>query len=100
MVDQRSLASGTIGTATATGVTILNSNPGRVGFSIQNMATTPLYLFFGSGATTTGPYHFVLKGGTAVNDGNGGTLTQTGVSCYTGSVTGAGTAATFTYVEY
>lgn len=82
----------------STGVTILASNPARIGFSIQNVGTTTAYILidgFGKGnLATTSVYHYALKGGTANNDGLGGSVTFSTGAVPTGLITmyGASTA--------
>ncbi len=77
----------------ATGVTILAANPARIGFSIQNVGTTAALVRFASGASAT-VYHFALKGGSADNDGLGGSISFTAGTVYNGLITmfGASTA--------
>lgn len=70
----------------STGVTILSANTARIGFSIQNVGTTAALVRFGSGASAT-VYHFALKGGSADNDGLGGSITFTTGSIYNGLIT-------------
>lgn len=74
-------------------VEILAANTARVGFSIQNVGTTAAWVRFGSGASAT-VYHFALKGGSADNDGNGGSITFTSGTVFDGQITffGASTA--------
>lgn len=83
-----SLIVGTSGT-----VTILAANNARIGFSIQNVGTTTAYVLFGAGASAT-VYHYALKGGSANNDGLGGSITFTSGTIYDGIITffGASTA--------
>jgi hypothetical protein len=78
--------------------TVLSSNPARAGFMIQNQGTNPIFVALGSGATND-VYHIVLKGGTAVSDGNGGTFVQTSGAIYTGIITMSGTSPTYTVLE-
>lgn len=81
-----------------TGATALATNPARIGFSIQNTGTNALFVCLGSGATTS-VFHFVLKGGTAVSDGLGATLTMTNGTIYTGPITVAGTDTRYVALE-
>lgn len=76
----------------ATAVTVLAANNARRGFSIQNVGTTAAKICFGT--ATTNVFHFVLKGGTADNDGTGGSITFNTGAIYNGIVTifGATTA--------
>ncbi len=77
----------------ATAITILAANAARIGFSIQNVGTTAASVRFGAGASAT-VYHFALKGGTADNDGLGGSITFNSGTVYDGIITffGASTA--------
>lgn len=74
-------------------VTVLAANTARIGVSIQNVGTTAAYILFGSSASAS-VYHFALKGGTANNDGLGGSITFTSGTIYDGIITifGASTA--------
>lgn len=76
----------------AAAVTVLASNPARMGFSIQNVGTTAAKICFGT--ATTSVFHFVLKGGSQDNDGTGGSITYNTGTIYTGLITvfGATTA--------
>lgn len=70
----------------ATAITILAANTARLGFSVQNVGTTAASVRLGSGASAT-VYHFALKGGSADNDGLGGSITFTSGVVYNGIVT-------------
>jgi hypothetical protein len=59
---------------------------------LQNLGTEEVFVRLGTGAANTGANgEFVLKAGTAADDGTGGTYTVTG---YIGLLTGASTGAT------
>ena len=75
-----------ISTATA-----LAAKANRMGFSIQNLGTNPLFVLLGDGASAT-VFHVVLRGGTGTDDGTGGILTMTDGTIYTGIITVAGTS--------
>lgn len=81
-----------------TGTVAIAANSARRGFVIQNCATTTLYVLFGNAASTT-VFHVALKGGTALDDGNGGIYNQTQGVVYTGVITVAGTPSA-TYIRY
>lgn len=51
--------------------TALAANPTRSSFCVQNLAATAVYVKLGSGASST-DFSFVLKAGSAANDGTGG----------------------------
>jgi hypothetical protein len=74
-------SAGPIATATA-----LASFPDRVGFSIQNQATSALFVKFGASASTSN-YDIVLKGGAGAADGSGGAIFESGPLVYTGIIT-------------
>jgi hypothetical protein len=78
--------------------TVLAANVNRTTWGIQNQGTNPLFVLLGAGATTS-VFHFVLKGGTALNDGNGGTYLNMDGGIYQGVVSQAGTAPTYTVWE-
>lgn len=78
--------------------TALSANTARIGWGIQNVGTNPLFVLFGSGASTT-VYHRVLKGGTGNDDGLGGSLDYFSGSIYNGIITVAGTSPRFVVIE-
>ncbi len=69
---------------------VLAANPHRKGWMIQNVGTNPLFIRFGTGASST-VFHAVLKGGTVDSDGNGGSISQMGGVVYQGVISAAGT---------
>lgn len=79
--------------------TALASNKERIGWSIQNLGTNPLFVLLGSGATTS-VFHQVLKGGSGNDDGLGGTLGETAGTIYTGIITIAGSSPRYTVLEH
>ncbi len=81
-----------------TGATALAANQARVGFSIQNQGTNPLFVCFGSGATTS-VYHVILKASTVAADGSGGIFTMLSGTVYNGVITVAGTSPSYTVLE-
>lgn len=58
-----------------TSSTALVANTNREFVQIQNQDTNPLFVYFGTGGSTT-KYHFVLKGGTGTEDGTGGSFSS------------------------
>jgi hypothetical protein len=82
----------------ASATTAIVANEKRRGWFIQNQGTNPVYVLLGSGATTS-VFHVALKACTAVNDGVGGTFSQTDGTVYTGVITVAGTALSYTVLE-
>jgi hypothetical protein len=78
--------------------TALSDSPERFGWAIQNLGQNPLFVRLGSGATTS-VFHYVLKAGTANDDGLGGLLEQMGPCVYTGVITIAGTDPRYTVTE-
>ncbi len=70
--------------------TALAANTARIGWSIQNVGSNPVFVLLGSGASST-VYHYVIKGGTGDSDGLGGSLNFHGPTVYNGIVTFAGT---------
>lgn len=84
--------------STATNAVAANKN--RAGGYMQNQGTNALFVLYGNGASSSN-YHVILKGGTAVSDGNGGILDFTlGGPLYTGQITVAGTVPTYTLCEF
>jgi hypothetical protein len=78
--------------------TALASNPLRIVWNIQNLSTNVLYVLLGTGASST-VFHFVLKAGTAANDGTGGSVGMEEGVIYTGPITVAGTTPSYTALE-
>lgn len=78
--------------------TALSANTKRLTFSIQNLGMNPLFVLLGSGASTS-VFHFVLKAGTANDDGLGGIVTAAEGVVYTGIITVAGTSPRYTVLE-
>lgn len=78
--------------------TALASNTARIGWGIQNVGTNPLFVLFGSGATSS-VFHKVLKGGTGNSDGLGGSLDYDGPTVYNGIITIAGTSPLYVVYE-
>ena len=71
--------------------TALSANVDRKGWMLQNLGTNPIYIRLGSGASSS-LFHIVVKGGTGLDDGTGGSYNQVGGVIYTGLVSVAGTS--------
>lgn len=82
----------------ASAATALAENTARIGFSIQNCGTNALFVRLGAGASTS-LFHFVLKGGSGNDDGNGGILIMMEGVVYTGVITIAGTSPRYVPLE-
>lgn len=78
--------------------TALSANTARIGWMIQNLGQNALFVRLGSGASTS-VFHFVLKAGTANDDGTAGSYSQMEGVIYTGIVTIAGTSPRYTVME-
>jgi hypothetical protein len=92
-------SSGAVNTPTVqAGATALARNDNRLSFSIQNQGTNPLFVLFGSGATTS-VYHVILKGSTVAADGSGGSVAMEAGTVYNGVITVAGTSPSYTVFE-
>lgn len=76
----------------------LVANTARISWSIQNLFTSPLYVLMGSGASSS-VFHVALNGGTAADDGKGGTFTQDAGVVYNGIVTVASTTTRYVVTE-
>lgn len=85
-------------TPLASAATALASNKDRVGFMIQNLGTNPLFVKYGSGATSS-DFSVVLKGSAVQDDGTGGVLSSADTAVYTGILTTAGTSPRYTVTE-
>lgn len=80
-----------------TSTTALAANSARNFFQIQNQGTNQLYVYFGTGASST-VYHFILKGCTGAADGSGGSYSSQSLT-YRGIVTVAGTSPSYSVLE-
>lgn len=78
--------------------TLLPANPERRCVIVQNLGTNPLFVKFGSGASTTS-FDVVLKAGTANDDGNGGSVSFDVLS-FTGIISVAGTSPRCTGTDF
>lgn len=96
VVNQQTINSNT--PSIQTGATALASNPARVGWSIQNLGTNPLYVLMGAGASTT-VFHVACQAGTGTDDGTGGSVGQETGVIFTGVISVAGTSPRYTCVE-
>ena len=84
--------------AILTDTTGIAANPARAAWSIQNVGTKPLFVNLGGTASST-VYHYVLKGGTADNDGLGALVGQTAGTVFTGAISVAGTSPKYVVME-
>ena len=80
-----------------TSTTALAANSAREYFQIQNQGTNKLYVYLGTGASTS-VYHAILKGSTGAADGTGGSISTADVA-YRGLITIAGTNPSYSVVE-
>lgn len=81
------------------GATALANNPARVGWTVKNSGTNPLFLLMGTGASTT-VFHVVLPAGTTNDDGTGGSVGQETGVIFTGIITVAGSSPRYTVIEF
>lgn len=92
---------GTTSVATVVSVqstaTALAANGSRIGGIIQNNGTNPLFVYFGSGASTT-IRSFVLKASSVNDDGTGGMIVLD--NSYNGIITIAGTSPRYDATEW
>jgi len=77
---------------------VIAANATRKGWMIQNVGTNPLFVRFGTGASST-VFHAVLKGGTGDSDGNGGSVSQMGSLVYQGIISATGTSPKMVITE-
>lgn len=84
------------GILTAAGIA-LPENDNRRTVIVQNLGTNPLYVQFGSTASTT-DFDVILKAGSVNDDGLGGILSFDTLS-YTGVISVAGTSPRFTATD-
>lgn len=78
--------------------TALSANDNRRTVIVQNLGTNPLFVKFGSNASTS-DFDLVLKGGSGNDDGLGGILSFDTLS-YTGIISVAGTSPRFTATDF
>lgn len=96
VISRDAVASGSAdGAQTAT--TALAANSNREFFQIQNQGTNKLYVYFGSGASTS-VYHCILKACSVAADGTGGSISTANVA-YRGIITIAGTNPSYSVIE-
>ena len=79
--------------------TVLTANSDRKSWMIQNVGTNPIFVRIGGTASTT-VFHFILKGGTADNDGLGASYTEDGGgTVHSGLISIAGTTPKVVVME-
>lgn len=96
-IDQSSTVHQRTGILTSEG-TALPPNDNRRAVIVQNLGTEPLYVKFGDSASDF-DFDLVLKGGTAPDDGLGGTVSYDVLS-YTGTISVAGTSPRLTATDF
>lgn len=72
--------------------TVLQANPHRNGYRIQNMSQNPLFVLFGLGASAAS-FNVVLKG-------NNGLLSQESGVIFTGPISVSGNSPCFSVFEH
>jgi len=78
-------------------VTVMETSAHRKSFTVTNTGTNKIYVKLGTGATSSS-WHYVLPGGGANDDGNGGSINVDG---YTGEVAVcAATTGRYHHVEF
>lgn len=77
---------------------VLVANKARAAWMIQNLGTNPLFVRFGTAASST-VFHIVLKGATAPDDGTGGSIAQEVGVIFTGIISATGTSPRFVVTE-
>ena len=82
----------------ASSTTAIAANAARIGWSIQNQGTNPLYIRLGASASTT-VFHVCLKAAGAQDDGTGGLWSQMEGVVWTGVISIAGTSPRYTALE-
>lgn len=78
--------------------TALVLNEDRTGFQIQNQGTNVLYVYLGSGASSS-VYHFILKGCNSAADGTGGSVAMMSGNIWRGIITVDGIAPSYSVIE-
>lgn len=84
--------------AILTNTTGIPANEARAAWSIQNVGTNPLFVRLG-GTASASVYHYILKGGSADNDGLGALIAQTTGTVFTGDISVAGTSPKYVVME-
>jgi hypothetical protein len=78
-------------------VTLMAASDYRKSFSVTNQGTTIVYVKLGASATSSS-WHYILPGGGATDDGNGGSVSIDG---YVGQVTVcSASTGRVSYVEF
>jgi hypothetical protein len=83
-----------ISSATATSV----ANEARIGYSIQNLGTNPLFVKEGTSASTS-DFSYILAAGSGNDNGTGGKYESPAGRIYTGALSIAGTSPRYVFVE-
>ena len=65
---------------------------------IQNQGTNTLFVYYGTGASTS-VYNIILKACTGAADGTGGSLSMMDGNIYRGLITIAGTSPSYSVLE-
>lgn len=69
---------------------VIAATPTRKSATIQNLGMNPLFVRLGTGASST-VFNYILKAGTANDDGTGGSITLSGTD-WTGIISATGTS--------
>lgn len=77
---------------------VLSVNLNRRYWRIQNVGTNPLFILYGTGASST-VFNAVIKGGTGNSDGLGGSDSSSEI-VYTGIISVAGTTPLYVVTEF
>lgn len=77
---------------------VLAANKTRAAFMVQNLGTNPLFVRYGTGASSS-VFHQVLKAATAPDDGTGGATSMEVGTMWVGIVSVAGSSPRFVVTE-
>ncbi len=79
----------------------LNANPARVGWTIFNSGTNPLFVLMSDTTLASSTvWHVVAPAGMVNDDGTGGTVGQEQGVVFTGQVSVAGTSPRYVVTEF
>lgn len=78
--------------------TVDTADEARIGYSIQNLGTNPLFVKEGASATTS-DFDYILAGGSGNDNGTGGKYESPAGRIYTGIISIAGTSPRYVYSE-
>lgn len=96
---QASLTTSTVPSIVTVAGQALPANPARGCALIQNLGTNPLFVYMGTGASTT-VFTLILKAASGTDDGSGGVWSMESATMWRGVITVAGTSPRFVASDF